>query len=160
MNLTFHKATIADIDVLTKTRIEVLRAANHLSDTVDMSLVERESYQYYQTCFSKDIHVAYLVYDDDNVAGCGGVSFYEVMPTYSNPSGKNAYIMNMYTRPEYRRKGIASKMLDLLIQEATDRGIKKVSLEATQMGRLVYEKYGFVSMKDEMEYLLLDKVVL
>jgi GNAT superfamily N-acetyltransferase len=152
MKLTFHKATVADIDILTKTRIEVLRSANNLSDDVDMSLVELESYKYYQNCFEKDDHVAYLVYDGDNFAGCGGISFYEVMPTYSNPSGKNAYIMNMYTRLEYRRSGIASKTLDLLIQEAKKRGIKKISLEATEMGRTVYEKYGFAAMRDEMEY--------
>lgn len=160
MNLNFHKATIADIDVLTKTRIEVLRAANNLSDDVDMSLVELESYNYYQTCFEKDAHVAYLVYDNDKFAGCGGISFYEVMPTYSNSSGKNAYIMNMYTRPNYRRQGIASKTLDLLIQEAITRGVKKISLEATEIGRLVYEKYGFIPMKDEMEYPIFGKGML
>lgn len=32
MNLTYKKASIKDIDILTKTRIEVLRAANQLSD--------------------------------------------------------------------------------------------------------------------------------
>lgn len=48
MNLTYKRATIQDIDMLTKTRTEVLRAANQLSDTVDMSHVERESYNYYK----------------------------------------------------------------------------------------------------------------
>lgn len=33
MNLTYKRATIQDIDMLTKTRTEVLRAANQLSDT-------------------------------------------------------------------------------------------------------------------------------
>lgn len=45
--ITYRKATIKDIDVLTKTRIIVLRAANKLSDEVDMSEVEKESYEYY-----------------------------------------------------------------------------------------------------------------
>jgi GNAT superfamily N-acetyltransferase len=152
MNLVFKKAVASDIDFLIKTRIEVLRAANKISDDVDMSLIEQESYKYYKKCFEKDEHVAYLVYDVDQFAGCGDVSFYEVMPTYSNPMGTNAYIMNMYTRPKYRRKGIASKTLDLLVQEAKKRGIKKISLEATEMGIPVYEKYGFIRMKDEMEY--------
>lgn len=31
-------------------------------------------------------------------------------------------------------------------------GIAHISLEATEMGRSLYEKFGFVSMKDEMEY--------
>jgi len=43
MSLIFKKADISDLDILTKTRIKVLRAANGLSDETDMSLVEIES---------------------------------------------------------------------------------------------------------------------
>ena len=81
----------------------------------------------------------------------GGVSYYRVMPTYHNPSGKKAYIMNMYTAPDYRRQGIAYKTLDLLVQDAKSNGITAISLEVTDMGRPLYEKYGFVKMNDEME---------
>lgn len=153
MSFVFKKAGIDDFEVLTKLRVEVLRAANKLSDSVDMSEVYDESYDYYKNCFNKDEHVAYLVYDNDKIAGCGGVSFFKVMPTYHNTSGKKAYIMNMYTRPEYRRKGIAIKILDLLVSEAKKRNISAISLEATDMGRPLYEKYGFTNMKDEMELL-------
>jgi ribosomal protein S18 acetylase RimI-like enzyme len=73
------------------------------------------------------------------------------MPTFHNPTGRKAYIMNMYTKPEYRRNGIAYKTLDLLIEEAKRKGITAISLEATDMGRPLYEKYGFVKMNDEME---------
>lgn len=59
--------------------------------------------------------------------------------------------MNMYTKPEYRRQGIAYKTLDLLVTEAKARGISAISLEATEAGRALYEKYGFVKMEDEME---------
>ena len=58
-----------------------------------------------------------------------------VMPTYNNPSGTKAYIMNMYTKPEYRRKGIAYKTLDMLIKDIKSKGISAISLEATEMGR-------------------------
>lgn len=43
MNLTYKRATLEDLDMLTKTRIEVLRAANKLSDDIDMSEIERQS---------------------------------------------------------------------------------------------------------------------
>ena len=59
--------------------------------------------------------------------------------------------MNMYTKPEYRRRGIAFKTLDLLVSDAKNKGIAAISLEATNMGRPLYEKYGFVKMEDEME---------
>ncbi len=83
--------------------------------------------------------------------GAGGVSFYQVMPTYHNHSGKKAYIMNMYTAPEYRRQGIALHTLDLLVKDAKKQGVSQIALEATDMGRPLYEKYGFVKMEGEME---------
>lgn len=151
MSLLYKKATIEDIDILTETRIIVLRAANQLSEDVDMSEVREQSYEYYKRALSQDTHVAYLVFDGEEFVGAGGVSFFEVMPTYHNPTGKKAYIMNMYTKPKYRRQGIAYQTLDLLVTEAKERGIKAISLEATKIGRKLYEKYGFESMNDEME---------
>lgn len=151
MNLSYKKATLEDIDVLTETRIEVLRAANKLSDDADMTEVEKQSYNYYQRAICDGSHIAYLVFDGSRFIGAGGVSFFQVMPTYHNPSGYKAYIMNMYTNPEYRRQGIAYKTLDMLIREAKSLGITAISLEATDLGRPLYEKYGFVKLNNEME---------
>lgn len=151
MNLTYKKATLEDMDILTATRIEVLRAANKLSDDVDMSEVKKQSYDYYNKALRDGTHIAYLVFDKSRVIGAGGVSFFQVMPTCHNPSGYKGYIMNMYTHPSCRRRGIVSKTLDLLIQAAREKGITALSLEATDMGRPLYEKYGFVKMENEME---------
>lgn len=147
----YRRATPNDIDELVRTRITVLRAANKLPDDADMSAVERETFAYYRRALESGEHIAYLVYDSGTFIGAGGVSFYQVMPTYHNPSGKKAYIMNMYTAPEYRRQRIALHTLDLLVKDARKQGISHISLEATDMGRPLYEKYGFVKMEDEME---------
>ena len=145
------RATMEDIDELVRTRIIVLRAANKLSDDEDMSVVEEESYAYYRRALESGEHIAYLVYDNGKFMGAGGLSFYQVMPTYHNPTGKKAYIMNMYTASEYRRQGIAFHTLDLLVKNARKQGISQITLEATEMGRPLYEKYGFVKMENEME---------
>lgn len=150
MEIIYRKAAIDDLDILTNTRIEVLRAANGLPDDTEMDDVEKQSRAYYQKALCDGTHTAYLVFDGDRFAGAGGISYYQVMPTYHNPSGKKAYIMNMYTRPAYRRMGIASRVLDLLIEDARSRGIQFITLEATAMGRPLYEKYGFTAMNDEM----------
>jgi len=150
VNVRFKKAELFDLNLLIKVRIEVLRAANQLSDTVDMSIIEQESYNFYQNCLGKEEHASYLAFEGDNFIGCGSVCFYHIMPTYHNPSGKNAYIMNLYTRPDFRRRGIASAILDLLVQEAKKHKITQISLEATPMGRTLYEKYGFIPMQNEM----------
>lgn len=150
-NYEYKKATIADIDELVRTRIIVLRTANKLSNDVDMSLVEKESYEYYKRALETGEYIAYLVYDNGAFVGAGGVSFYQVMSTYHNPTGKKTYIMNMYTAPEYRRQGIAIHTLDLLVKYAKEQGVLQITLEATDMGRPLYERYGFVKMEDEME---------
>lgn len=145
------RATMVDIDELVRTRIIVLRAANKLSDDEDMSVVEEESYAYYRRALESGEHIAYLVYDNGKFIGAGGLSFYQVMQTYHNPTGKKAYIMNMYTASEYRRQGIAFHTLDLLVNDAREQGVSQIALEATDMGRPLYEEYGFVKMEDEME---------
>ena len=150
MKYDYHRATLKDIDILVRTRVEVLRAANHLDDDVDMSEVEQASREYYMKALQDGSHTAYLVYENGSCIGTGGISYYRVMPTYHIPTGRKAYIMNMYTKPEYRRQGIARKMLDLLIQDARAQGIYDISLEATDEGRLLYENYGFVDMDCEM----------
>lgn len=151
MEPDYRKATTDDLYILTKTRIEVLRAANGLDDNTNMSRVEKETRAYYENALANGSHTAYLVFDGDVFIGAGGISYYTVMPTFHNPTGRKAYIMNMYTRPDHRRMGIAAKTLDLLIQDAKKRNITFISLEATDMGRKLYERYGFVSMTSEME---------
>ncbi len=151
MKFEYRKATIDDLDLLIKTRIEVLRAANNLDDSIDMSTVERESRLYYEDALTNDLHTAYLVFDEKDFVGAGGISYYTVMPTFHNPTGRKAYIMNMYTRPDHRRMGIATRTLELLIQDAQKRGITSISLEATDLGRKLYESYGFIPMTSEME---------
>lgn len=151
MGFEHRKATIADLDILVETRLEVLRVVNKLDDNEDMSEIVRESYKYYREALGNGLCTVYLVFDGDKVIGTGGISYYSIMPTYHDPTGRKGYIMNMYTKPEYRRQGIAAKTLDLLVKDAKEHGITVISLEATDMGRKLYEKYGFVDMKCEME---------
>ena len=58
MELIYQRATMDDIDILTESRIRVLRAANQLSDDVDMAEVERESREYYMESLKDGSHTA------------------------------------------------------------------------------------------------------
>ena len=137
--------------------IEELQAVYDLVQQTNYQMIwichwwKKESYEYYKNTLETGEHIGYLVYDNETFIGAGGVSFYQVMPTYHNPTGKKAYIMNMYTAPAYRRQGIAFHTLDLLVKDAKKQGVSQIALEATDMGRPLYEKYGFVKMEDEME---------
>jgi len=49
----------------------------------------------------------------------------------------------MYTKPEYRRRGIAADLLNMVINEAKTRGYKVIRLHTSEFGRSIYEKAGF-----------------
>ena len=139
-----------DIDLIVKTRIIVLRAANKLDESADMSLIEKHTRRYYEKALKNRKQDSYLVFDGKKVIGAGDVCYYDVLPTCDDPTGRKAYIMNMYTDPDYRRQGIAMRVLKLLVLNALRRDITHICLEATDMGRPLYEKLGFVAMEHEM----------
>ena len=58
---------------------------------------------------------------------------------------------SLNTAPQYRRQGVATRILTRLVEDAHRRGVTAISLEATAMGRPLYEKFGFVPMEHEME---------
>ena len=92
IDLRYKKASLDDLELLTKTRIQVLRAANRLNDSADMSEVEAESRAYYKRALADGTHTAYLVFGGETFVGAGGISYYTVMPTFHNPTGKKAYV--------------------------------------------------------------------
>jgi GNAT superfamily N-acetyltransferase len=51
--------------------------------------------------------------------------------------------MNVYTRADHRRSGISKKMVEILIEEAKENGVTEISLDATEIGRPLYEVLGF-----------------
>lgn len=51
--------------------------------------------------------------------------------------------MNVYTNKNYQRQGIAKQMVNLLIDDAREKNITEISLDATDDGRPLYEKLGF-----------------
>ena len=64
-------------------------------------------------------------------------------PSFTNPTGQFGYLTNMYTSPGFRGRGLATRMLDLAVAECRRRGVVRLFLAASQMGRPVYERYGF-----------------
>ena len=140
-------ATNDDIELLMSSRLEMLKVVNNLPrDYVYSDEIVNESRDY----FLNGDQVTVLALDGDVVAGCASMSFMRIMPTFSHPTGKRAHLMNVYTRSEYRRQGIARKMVNMLIDETWKRGATEISLDATKMGRPLYESLGFTNSTECM----------
>ena len=137
-------ATNDDIDLLMSSRLEMLKVVNNLPADYIFS---EELITYSKEYFEKGNQTTILAIDEEIdsviVIGCATLCYMEMMPTFSHPTGKRAHLMNVYTNADYRRKGIAMKMMEMLIAAAKDRGVTEISLDATESGRPLYEKCGF-----------------
>ena len=60
----------------------------------------------------------------------------------------------MYTAPDYRGRGIATTLLNKLLDVAKQRGVHQIWLHASHLGKPVYERVGFVEANEYMELIL------
>jgi GNAT superfamily N-acetyltransferase len=70
---------------------------------------------------------------------------YEKPPSIRSVTGKVGYVTNVYTRPEWRGRGVASALMKLIVDFAKDAHIGKLHLGTTELGRGVYTRVGFMS---------------
>lgn len=150
------KATKNDIETLMKIRMEMLKEVNNLSDdyVFDKSFIEncRKNFE----C-TGETQTDILCIENGEPVACANLWYLSMMPTFSHPTGKRAHLMNVYVKKDFRRKGLAKKMLELLIEEAKSRKVTEISLDATEKGRSLYESMGFsyndsaMTMKLSME---------
>ncbi|HEY1771916.1 MAG TPA: GNAT family N-acetyltransferase [Gammaproteobacteria bacterium] len=63
------------------------------------------------------------------------------------------YILNVYTEPAYRGRGLAKQLTERAMQEARARKLSLTILHATEMGKPLYAKLGFTGT-NEMQYRL------
>lgn len=137
--IEYFKATIDDLDLLMKSRFEMLKVVNELADDYEFSKELTDSTEE----FFKHTDQTTILVRDKEIIGCATICYIDVMPTFSHPTGKRSHLMNVYVNDNYRRQGIASKMIDILVEEAKARGVTEISLDATDSGRPLYENYGF-----------------
>lgn len=148
-------AKIQDLDLLLDWRMEVL--SNVFSEEFKMLTAEQintireNNRRYYLSEMPRGGHIACFAYRDAEIVGCGGICIYDEMPSPDNLSGKCAYLMNIYTRQEYRYQGIATRIVEHLIAEAKARNIEKIYLETSADGERMYRRLGFKDMKGYMK---------
>ena len=52
-------------------------------------------------------------------------------------------ILNVYTEPEFRKRGIARQVMVTILKWLKQRGFRGVNLHASAEGRPLYEELGF-----------------
>jgi GNAT superfamily N-acetyltransferase len=86
---------------------------------------------------------AWVVTAADRVAASGAILFVDWLPRPDGQPAVLAYVHTVYTEPDYRRLGLARRILTAMIAECRARGLPRLTLHASVQGRGLYEQLGF-----------------
>lgn len=140
------------LDRLMEWRMEVLDHVFPDSGASADDALMAANRDYYRRQIASGGHVACFALADGVTVGCGGICLQEELPSPDNPDGRCAYLMNVYCREAYRRRGVGRTIVRWLVGVAAEKGIRKIYLETTDSGRRLYRSVGFREMKDMMHF--------
>ena len=140
-----RQATQADIPVLVSLRMGLFCEVGELSDPlVDVDLWQATS-AYFSAGQADGSARSWVAEVEGEVVASGTLALFVRPPYPGNLSGREAYLLNMYTLPAYRKQGMASALLDAMVAHARAEQLGKVWQHAGEQGRPLYERMGFVA---------------
>jgi len=81
--------------------------------------------------------------EDGSVAAGAGLWLMDWPPHMVGPGSRRGNILNVYTRPEFRRQGLARRLIETAIDWCRANGVRTVILYASDEGRPLYRALGF-----------------
>jgi ribosomal protein S18 acetylase RimI-like enzyme len=146
--VTIRPATLEDVPELVRLRRMMFESMG-CEDQARLDRADVWAESYFQTAIPAGTFHGWLATTStDEVVGSGGVVIDQHPPGPSNRSGQVGYVMNVVTIPRYRRRGIARRMMETLLNWLAEQGIEMVSLHTSEAGRPLYRQLGFVDSNE------------
>ncbi|WP_165042921.1 GNAT family N-acetyltransferase [Dysgonomonas sp. ZJ709] len=147
--ISIRKATQKDIEDLVQLRIDFLKVQiGHLSEN-DESIIRDQSRSYYSKHISLGDFVAILACKEGKIVSTAFLMTQERPASPSFISGITGTLLNVLTYKEYQRQGIATQVIQAIIEEAKAIGVTTIDLIATEDGKDLYKQLGFSSLPYE-----------
>ena len=100
---------------------------------------------------AEEKYLGWIAEENGRVAGSAGMFVLDWPPHPLHPgSSLRAYLLNVFVEPDFRKRGLAHKLIEQCLEEARRRGIRVVTLHSSDAGRPVYEKFGFHATSEMM----------
>jgi len=152
-----RRATPADIPALARHRCEMFRDMGKLPDELHEPL-KAHAARYLEAAMPRGDYVAWVAADardDSRVIGGAGVQLRPIMPRPVPVAGRlqlvngpEGIVLNVYTEPDWRRLGVAESLMRALLAWARANGVRPLVLHASDDGRALYERLGFVQTNE------------
>ena len=128
----------------------MMEDAGFLAEAKDPDAVRAATLDYMRRTLPSGELRCWLADVDGAPAGSAGVVVLRKPPGAVELTGREAYVLNVYTLPEHRRKGLATALTERVLEWCASQGIRKISLHATGDGARIYERFGFRNEGREM----------
>lgn len=120
------------------------------TDSKTLDMVVANSRDFIQRGLAEGWYRGWFAVDDDGnpISGVGLVITDWVAHPLTADQSRRAYVLNVYTHPEFRRRGLARKLMEAVISWCRNEGFETLWLHTSPAGRPVYEAMGFVSTNE------------
>jgi GNAT superfamily N-acetyltransferase len=135
-------AGMADIPALVAYRRAMFEGMGYCDDAAQ-SAMEAASAAYLAEALPAGQFHGWMAEAGGEPIACGGLVVHIVPPSPLNLAGREGYIMNLYTRPEWRGRGVATAILRAILDWLRVEGVPLATLRASEAGRPLYEREGF-----------------
>jgi ribosomal protein S18 acetylase RimI-like enzyme len=149
---TIRRATEADLAEVLRLRVAMFEAMPHQSSD-RLPELEKANLAYLTRALPNGEYLAWVAEVEGRTVGAGGMVMRYTPPTVTNLTGKEGYILSIYTEPEWRGKGVASAIIQAILDYLRASGIPKASLRCREEVRPLYEKLGFNPGEEMVVYL-------
>lgn len=141
--LVVKKVEEADISIMTEHRLDYLSKLQGERSTEYKLTLKKELEEYFRKSLQDGSFFALMGVYEGKPLAFGGMVIKEIPGDFNRASYLEGDILNMYTIPEARRKGVSTHILTELVNEARKMGITKIALHTSKDGEKLYRKFGF-----------------
>jgi ribosomal protein S18 acetylase RimI-like enzyme len=146
-------ATLDDIPTLVHHRVAMFRDMGELTELTRKPLT-RASESFFRATVASGEYLAWLALTtgtSERVVAGAGLWLRPMIPrpfAHGVAQGVEGLIVNVYTEPEWRRRGLAALLMRHVLDYTRAHQIVRVLLHASNDGRALYESMGFVSTSE------------
>lgn len=151
-------ATVQDAPVIAWHRVEMFRDMGRMTPELQAPLLQA-SIDYLSGALDRGDYLGWLVEPTNDlgtvIAGAGlqvrVMSPHPGWPGNVRPClgpARQGYVLNVFTEPAWRRRGLAGALMSRMIEWAKENGLDSLVLHASDEGRPLYEKLGFTSTNE------------
>ena len=140
--------TLEDVTVIAAHRRLMFESMGALV-AKDAPELEAASRRYLEAAVPAGEYLAWLAEWEGRVVAGAGAVLRRLLPRPGHlDGGEEAYVLNVWVDEAHRGRGVATRLIREVIAWCASRGIRRVSLHASDAGRRVYERLGFTATNE------------